>query len=53
MPATKYKDANIAAWFRRKRFKIKSFGDNLYKKLSENEYVKKSLDDYLEKKKNK
>ena len=46
-----YKEKNLGVWFQRQKTLTKTFNDDIYKKLSENEYVKKSLDDYLNKKK--
>ena len=44
---TEYKGQNIGCWLSNQKHKIKSIDDDLYKKLSVNEYVKKSLDNYL------
>ena len=46
----KYKNQNIGTWLQNQKTKIKSNTDDIYIKLSENEYVKKSLDDNLAKK---
>jgi len=43
----KYKNHNIGKWLQHQKEKIKSVEDDIYIKLAENEYVKKSLDDYL------
>jgi len=49
-----YKDQNIGSWLQNQKNKINSTDDELYKKLSINQYAKDSLDKYLEyKKKNK
>ena len=51
---TKYKKQNIGIWLQtQKKRNIKSNTDEIYIKLSENKYVKQSLDKYLEYKKNK
>lgn len=47
---TKYNNYNIGMFLHDKKKKITKSTDELYIKLSQNEYVKKSLDDYLEKK---
>ncbi len=51
-----YKEHNIGNWLQSEKSKINSIDDELYKKLSANKYVKKSLDKYfinVEKKKSK
>ena len=45
------KNINIGKWFHHQKEKINSSDDNIYIELSLNKYVKKSLDDYLNKKK--
>ncbi len=50
---TKYYNKNIGVWLQHQKEKIKTNSDEIYVKLSENIYVKKSLDKYLEYKKNK
>lgn len=45
---TKYKNQIIGSWFRHTKAKIKSKNDDMYKKLSENIYIKESLDEYLD-----
>ena len=47
-----YKNIDLNKWFNWQKRKIKNKIDNMYIKLSENIYVKKALDDYLEKKEN-
>jgi len=42
-----YENHNIGAWLSNQKVKINSVNDDLYIKLSVNEYVKKSLDEYL------
>ncbi len=44
-----YDNQTIGLWLQEKKKKINSVDDNFYKKLSENQYVKKNLDDYLRK----
>ncbi len=46
-----YKEYNIGQYFQDKKKKIKSINDELYKKLSENDIVKKELDRFLNNKK--
>jgi len=48
---TIYEGQNIRAWLQNQKVKIKSIDDDLYIKLSENEYVKENLDTYLRSKK--
>ena len=43
----KYKNNKIGSWLQNQKNKINNITDIIYIKLSENEYVKKSLDDYL------
>jgi len=43
-----YKDHNIGKWFQHQKSSLLSKDDELYKKLSENKYIKKNLDKYLE-----
>ena len=45
-----YKKINIGSWLHYQKNKLNNINDELYIKLSENEYVKKSLDEYLHKK---
>jgi superfamily II DNA or RNA helicase len=45
----RYKDILIGSWLMRQKSKLKSINSDLYKKLSENEIIKKNLDDYLNK----
>ncbi len=47
----KYKSQNIGGWLQNQKGKINSNEDDLYKKLATNEYIKQSLDEYLEHKK--
>jgi superfamily II DNA or RNA helicase len=42
-----YKNNNISEWLKNQKKKINNENDEIYIKLSENEYVKKSLDEYL------
>ena len=42
-----YKNQNIGKWLQNQKKKIKNKDDEIYKKLSINQYVKKSLDEYL------
>jgi hypothetical protein len=49
---TKYKNQNIGMWLATQKGNINSIDDELYKKLSTNKYVKKNLDEYLNKKQN-
>jgi superfamily II DNA or RNA helicase len=42
-----YKNKNIGAWLDYNKPKIKDKEDEIYIKLSKNEYVKKSIDDYI------
>jgi len=44
-----YKNHNIGMWLQHQKQKIKNKDDDIYKKLSINQYVKKNLDKYLEK----
>ena len=44
---TIYKNQNIGIWFQYQKGKIESIDDDIYIKLSENEYIKRSLDEYL------
>ncbi len=44
---TKYETQHIGEWLGSQKKKINNINDELYKKLSVNEYVKKSLDNYL------
>ena len=43
----KYKNQNIGQWLQNQKSKIKSNKDKIYTELSENKYVKESLDNYL------
>ncbi len=43
----RYENRNIGEWLGYQKTKINSVEDDLYKKLSINEYVKKNLDEYL------
>jgi nicotinamide mononucleotide adenylyltransferase len=45
-----YKNNNIGMWLNDQKKKINDTNNDFYIKLSENIYVKKSLDDYLKKK---
>jgi hypothetical protein len=45
-----YKNNNVGMWLNHQKRKINSTNCDVYIKLSENEYVKKSLDEYLDKK---
>ncbi len=45
--SVEYKGCNLSGWFKDQKYNIKSKNDELYKKLSQNEYVKISLDDNL------
>ena len=45
---TKYKNQNIGQWLHNQKKKVKCNTDYVYVKLSKNEYVKQSLDEYLE-----
>ncbi len=45
-----YQNVKIKSWLQNQKNKINNIEDNLYKKLSENIYVKKSLDENLVKK---
>lgn len=45
-----YKNINIGQWLQYQKTKINSNNDELYKKLSDNLYVKNSLDEYLKNK---
>lgn len=47
---TIYKNKLIAYWFKNQLNKLGSSNDGIYKKMSENEYVKKLLDNYLKNK---
>ena len=42
-----FKNYNIASWFNNQKNKIKSNTDELYIKLSQNSYIKQSIDKYL------
>src|SRR3989338_8969518 len=42
-----YKNHNIGTWLQHQKQKIKNKDDDIYKKLSINQYVKKNLDEYL------
>lgn len=44
---TEYKNQNIGSFLGHQKNKINSINDELYKKLSENKYIKESLDNYL------
>ncbi len=44
---TKYENQNIGMWLQNRRLQINSTEDELYKKLSVNEYIKKNLDEHL------
>ncbi len=44
-----YEGIKIGNWIQHQKKKINSIEDDLYKKLSENKYVKESLDKYLKK----
>jgi superfamily II DNA or RNA helicase len=44
---TVYKNQNIGMWLKAQKGKINNADDDLYKKLSKNAYVKRSLDEYL------
>ena len=46
-----YKNYNIGSWLQIQKIKINDINNEIYVKLSENKYVKKSLIKYLEKKK--
>ncbi len=49
---TNYENYNIGQWYQdQKKRGVNSIEDDMYKKLSANEYVKKNLDEYLNKKK--
>ncbi len=51
IPAQREKDRNsrnIGKWLQHQKEKINSKNDEIYEKLSVNQYIKKSLDDYLE-----
>jgi superfamily II DNA or RNA helicase len=45
-----YKNNKLCSWLQHQKNKINDKNNNIYIKLSENEYIKKSLDDYLIKK---
>src|SRR5437868_2956601 len=45
-----YKQVRIGKWFSHQKYKINDITDEFYKKLSENIYIKKSLDTMLENK---
>ena len=45
---TKYKNQNIGQWLQHQKGKIKTNEDKVYEELSENKFVKESLDEYLE-----
>lgn len=42
-----YKNVNIGIWLDNQKKKLKTKDDELYKKLSENEFIKQNLDKYL------
>ena len=42
-----FKNQNIGTWLQNQKTKIKNKDDEIYKKLSINQYVKESLDEYL------
>jgi hypothetical protein len=44
---TKYENQNIGSWLQNQKNKINNSDDELYKKLSANEYIKDNLDQYL------
>jgi len=44
---TVYENKNLGCWYQNKKRSIKSVNDELYKKLSENKYVKESLNEFL------
>jgi hypothetical protein len=46
-----YENWCVGVWLQNQKYKINSKNDKLYIELSANKYVKKSLDDYLDKKK--
>jgi hypothetical protein len=46
-----YQERSLYKWLSSQKTKINSVDDELYKKLSKNEYVKKSIDEYLNNKK--
>jgi hypothetical protein len=46
----KYKNINIGQWFKIQKSKIKNDDNDIYKKLSKNDVIKKSLDNNLRKK---
>ena len=47
-----YKNQNVGKWYlTSQKSKIKNVSDDIYKKLSKNEYVKENLDEYLKHKK--
>jgi len=43
-----FKGHNIASWMNNQKLKIKSNKDDIYKNLSQNKYVKESIDKYLQ-----
>ena len=43
-----YKNQNIGTWLQNQKQKIKNKDDEIYKKLSINQYVKESLDEYVD-----
>ena len=45
-----YKNNNIGMWLHHQKKKLNEINNNIYIKLSENIYVKKTLDKYLENK---
>ena len=45
-----YKNNNIGSWLQTQKLKINNIESEDYKKLVENNYVKISLDEYLDKK---
>ena len=49
---TIYENKNIGGWLQHQKSKINSSDDELYKKLSNNNYIKINLDAYLIKKSN-
>jgi superfamily II DNA or RNA helicase len=52
-PRITYENKNIGTWLFNQKVKIKSTDDELYKKLSLNEYIKSYLDTYLNNKQTK
>ena len=49
----RYKNLNIGGWVAKQKEKINNINDIVYKKMSKNEIIKKSLDEYLKNKENK